>query len=100
MKLKVKVLQAIKQFAKDIGVPDAIILDAASKQKSQAFQNLCSKIDTTLWVLEEGTAWANKDELYIEIVKEMVQKDMNISNWPLSFWDLNWKTSSYQQYDG
>jgi hypothetical protein len=35
MKSKSEVLQAVKQFAKEIGAPDAIILDAAAEQKSQ-----------------------------------------------------------------
>ena len=33
MKSKSEVLQAVKQFAKEIGAPDAIICDSASEQK-------------------------------------------------------------------
>ena len=35
MKSKSEVLQAVKQFAKETGAPEAIILDAAGEQSSQ-----------------------------------------------------------------
>jgi hypothetical protein len=38
-------------------------------------------------VLEEGTPWATKAELYIGIIKEAVQKDMKASDCPIVFWD-------------
>ena len=40
-----------------------------------------------LHVLEEGTPWANKAELYIGLIKEAVWNDMKDSNCPLAFWD-------------
>jgi hypothetical protein len=83
MKLKIQVLQAVKQFAKEIGAPDAIICDMAGEQISQPLRKLCNKIGTTLQVLEEGTTWANKAKLYIGLIKEAVQKDMKDSNCPL-----------------
>ena len=87
MKSKSEVLQAVKQFAKEIGVPDALISDAAGEQRSNALRKFCSEIGTTLRVLEEGTPWANKAELYIGLIKEAVRKDMKESNCPLAFWD-------------
>ena len=86
MKTKSEVLQAIKQFAKEIGAPDAIISDAAREQKSQELRKFCSEIGTTLRIREEGTPWANKAELYIGIIKEAIRKDMKSSNCPLAFW--------------
>jgi hypothetical protein len=38
-------------------------------------------------VLEEGTPWSNKAELYIGLIKEAVRKDMKDSDCPLAFWD-------------
>ena len=38
-------------------------------------------------VLEEGTPWANKAELYIGLIKEAVRKDMKESDCPLVSWD-------------
>jgi hypothetical protein len=68
MRSKKEVLQAVKQFAKEIGAPDAIIADAAREQKSLELRKFCSEIRTTLQVLEEGTPWANKAELYIGLI--------------------------------
>jgi hypothetical protein len=87
MKSKSEVLQAVKQFAKEIGAPDAIISDAAGEQSSQNLRKFCSEMGTTLRYLEEGTPWANKAELYIGLIKEAVRKDMKESNCPLAFWD-------------
>eukprot|EP00957_Ditylum_brightwellii_P060677 4606691-Ditylum_brightwellii.AAC.1 len=38
-------------------------------------------------MLEEGTPWANKVELYIRLLKEAIRKDIKDSNSPLAFWD-------------
>ena len=42
---------------------------------------------TTLRVLEEGTPWANKAELYIGLIKEAVRKDMKEAGSTLPLWD-------------
>jgi hypothetical protein len=88
MKSKAEVLQAVKQFAKEIGAPGAIICNMAGEQTSHALKNFCQEIGTTLHVLEEGTPLANKaTKLYIGLIKEAVRKDMKDSNCPLAFWD-------------
>jgi hypothetical protein len=87
MKSKAEVLQAVKQFAKEIGAPDAIICDMAGEQTSHALKRFCQEIGTTMRYLEEGTPWANKAELYIGLIKEAVRKDMKESDCPLAFWD-------------
>jgi hypothetical protein len=84
MKKEADVLQAIKQFARVIGAPEALIADAARAQKAEAVRHFCNGIGTTLRVLEEGTPWANKAELYIGLVKEAVLKDMKESDCPLA----------------
>jgi hypothetical protein len=81
------VLKAVKQFAKEIGAPDALICDAAKAQTSKAMRNFCIDIGTTLRALEEGTPWANKAELYIGLIKEAIRKDMKSSNCPIALWD-------------
>ena len=63
MRRKSKVLQAIKQFAKEMGVPTSIIADMAGEQMSQEVRKFCYDIGTTLQALEEGTPWSNKAEL-------------------------------------
>ena len=80
-------MRAVKQFVQEIGDPDAIICDGASEQKSQDLKKFLGEIGTTLRLLEEGTPWSNKAELYIGLIKEAVRKDMKSSNCSLAFWD-------------
>ena len=87
MKRKSEVLSAIKQFAKEVGVPDARVSDMPREQVSQDVRQFCNTIGTTLRALEEGTPWSNKAELYIKLMKEAVRKDMKEANCPLLFWD-------------
>ena len=73
MKSKGDVPLALKVFTKEIGAPDAIICDAAGEQTSHELKRFCQQIGTTLRVLEEGTPWANRAELYIGLIKEAVR---------------------------
>lgn len=56
----------LKQFAKEIGAPDAIVADMAGMEQ------FCHSLGTSLRALEEGTPWANKAELHIGLIKEAV----------------------------
>ena len=87
MRRKSDVPHAIRQFAKEIGAPDAIVCDPGWEQISQAVKQFCNVIGTQLRMLEEGTPWANKAELYIGLLKEAVRKDMRESDSPLCLWD-------------
>ena len=87
MRRKGEVLQAMKQFAKEVGAPDAFIADMSGEQMSKEVKAFCNEIGTTLRALEEGTPWANKAELYIGLLKESVRQDMKDSNSPMVFWD-------------
>eukprot|EP00957_Ditylum_brightwellii_P079812 6069811-Ditylum_brightwellii.AAC.1 len=87
MKSKSEVEQVVKQFAKEIGAPDAIVCDASGDQIKRSLKRFLSEIGTTLRILEEGTLWVNKAELYIGLLKETVCKDMKASNCHLVFWD-------------
>lgn len=88
MQRKGDVLQAMKQFAKEIGAPDAFVCDFSGEQTSQAVKRFVNNIGSSLRVLEEGTPWANKAELYIGLMKQAVRKDMKESGAPLAFWDF------------
>ncbi len=55
MRSKADVLLAIKQFAKEIGAPDAIVCDASKEQTKTELKRFLNSIGTTLRVLEEGT---------------------------------------------
>jgi hypothetical protein len=70
-----------------IGVPEAIICDMSGEQTSKPLRKFCAEIGTMLHLLEEGTPWANKAELYVGLIKEAVRKDMKESDCPLAFWD-------------
>ena len=56
-------------------------------QKSFEVKYFCNKIGTTLKLLEQGTQWANRAELYVGLVKEAVRKDIFLSHSPLVLWD-------------
>ena len=85
MKWKSEVLAAIKQFAKDVGALDAIVCDMASEQLSSGVKQLCNAMGMMLRALEVGTPWLNKAELYIQLMKEAVRKDMREADSPLPF---------------
>ena len=87
MRRKSEVLQALKQFAKEIDAPTSIIADMSGEQMSHDVRKFCNNIGTTLRALEEGTPWSNKAELYIGLLKEAVRKDMHESNSPMTLWD-------------
>ena len=87
MRRKGEALHAIKQFAKEIGAPDAIVADMSGEQMSREVKHFLNDIGTTLRALEEGTPWANKAELYIGLLKEAVRQDMREADSPLVFWD-------------
>jgi hypothetical protein len=87
MKSKADVPAALKLFAKEVGAPDALICDAAGEQTSQQVKTFLQQIGTSLRVLEKGTQWANRAELYIGLIKEAVRKDMQQSGAPIPFWD-------------
>lgn len=87
MKSKSEVLQALKQFAKRVGAPDAIVCDMSGEQTSDKVKRFLADIGTTLRALEEGTPWANKAELYVGLMKEATRKDMHEAASPLPFWD-------------
>ena len=70
-----------------IGSPDEIICDGGREQKSHNLKKFLGDISTTLQLIEEGTPWSKKAELYIMRIKKEVHKDMKISNFPLDFWD-------------
>ena len=63
VKFKSKVMNYLKESAKDIGDLDLIICDAASEHRSKYLRNLLGKIGTTMRVIEEGNPWKNKAKL-------------------------------------
>ena len=87
MKSRSEIPKAMKMFAKEIGAPDVFVCDADRAQISDEVKQFLHKIGSSLRILEEGTPWANRAELYIGLLKEAVRKDMKDSSSPLAFWD-------------
>ena len=87
MKSKSEIPDAVKAFAKEIGVPTCLILDPEGTQQSKELRKITQEMACPLKFLERATQWANLAELYIGLLKEAVQKDMKDSDSPLKFWD-------------
>ena len=47
-KRKLEVMQAVNQFTKEVGAPDALVCDMASKQTSAEVKQFCNTNGTTL----------------------------------------------------
>ena len=75
--------KALTMFAKEVGVPEAIVADSHKCHKSKEVRLFCHKIGTTLRVLEGSPQWANRAELYVGPFKEAVCKDMLDEDSPL-----------------
>ena len=52
--------KALKLFAKDVGVPEAIIADSHKCNTPKEVKLFPHKIGTTLSILEGSTQWANR----------------------------------------
>ena len=87
MKSQEEFEQALHWFCKQVGVPRDLICDSHKSQKSNSVKRFCDQVGTTLKVLERGTPWANRAELYIGLLKEAVRKDLRESNAPMCLWD-------------
>ena len=78
---------AFHWFCKQIGVPVDLVVDGHKAQTSSDVCHFCHQVGTTLQILETGTPWSNRAKLYIGLLKEGVQKDMRVLNFPITLWD-------------
>jgi hypothetical protein len=78
---------ALKQFAKDVSVPEVLVCDSQPSQKAREVKQFLTSVSTTLSILEAETQWANPAELYVGLVKESTLKDMCLSNFLIVLWD-------------
>jgi hypothetical protein len=76
----------LKQFAKEVGAPQALVCDLHPTQKKRDVKEFCVQIGTTLCVLEAETQWANQAELYVGLLKEATRKNMRATGSPLVLW--------------
>ena len=70
MKRQADYFLALKQFAKDVGTPDVLVCNPHLAQTKREVQPFFTQISTTLKVLEAETQWANRADLYIDLMKE------------------------------
>ena len=56
-------------------------------QKNNKTKKLFHQVGTTLRILEVGTSWANRYELYIGLFKESVIRDLRMTNAPIVLWN-------------
>ena len=87
MKSQEEFTTALHWFCKQVGVPSSLVADGHRSQTSSSVKRFCHQVGTTLRVLETGSPWANRAELYIGLLKEAVRKDMRESNSPMVLWD-------------
>ena len=78
---------ALKQFAKEVGVPNALVCDGSKTQNQRDVKIFLTQIGTTLKTLEAETQWANRSELGIGLIKESTRKDLRDSGCPIVLWD-------------
>ena len=64
-----------------------MICDGSGEQTAIEVNKYCGDVGTTLIILEEGTPWSNKAELYIDFKKESLRKYMKETYIPLVLWD-------------
>ena len=78
---------ALHWFCKQVGVPHTLVMDAHKAQSNLEAKKFYNKVGTTLRILEEGSPWSNRAELYIGLFKEAVRKDLRKSDSPMVLWD-------------
>ena len=76
----------MKIFSKDIGVPEALIIDGSKAETISEVKRFCINIDITLKILEQGAPWANLAELWLVMLKYSVSEDLTESNSHLRLW--------------
>ena len=72
MKSKSEIPNAVKAFAKEIGVPTSLILGPEGTKKSEKLRKTDQEMGCSLKFIERKTQWTNLAELYIRILKEGV----------------------------
>ena len=85
MKSKIKMILALKQFAKEIVSPEAMTTDITREETSEEGKKFLNSGEKTLKALEERTLWTNRVELCIGIFKEVVRKYTREADSPLEF---------------
>ena len=81
------ILFTLKLFAKDVGVPEALVAGGDKDETSVEVKILCTNIGTTLKILEQGAPWANLAELHYGMLKSAASKDVTERNSPIRHYE-------------
>ena len=87
MRSKSEFGDALNMFCKEVGVPTTLVVDPSGEQTSGKVKKFCNQVGLSLRILEESTQWANRAELYVGLLEELIQHDMSCSNSPMKLWD-------------
>ena len=77
----------LKEFAKEIGVPTALIVDPSGKETSREVKHFARECSVTLCVLKQSIHWENLTKNYIGLIRQVIRKDLAESDAPLILWD-------------
>ena len=86
MKSEKDFINALKLFWKEVGAPKSFIVYSDRKENNNKVRQFLNKVGTDLRVLEGKTQHADRDELYIGLMKSGVSKDMRESNSRMRLW--------------
>ena len=93
MKAKTEIIDAVKAFAKEIGVPTALILYPSGEQRAKELNKVTKEMCYPLRYFERATQLGNLTELYIGLLKQAVQKDIEKLRQPSQILELLCKAS-------
>ena len=82
----IKILQAIKNYFKEIGVPLHLIYDQSREQVHGDARLLCNKSGCHVIELKKVIPAANREEISINILKYGCKRYMFDTNSPMVFW--------------
>ena len=89
MKLGTELLNTVKLFCKEAGVPKIVIVDSRSNKTSDKVRQLVHKVDTTLRVLKDSTQHSFRVEMCIGLITKSVGRDICEANSPMKLWCLS-----------
>ena len=87
MRTQSEYLSLLKQFAKEVGVPKALVCDSHHSQKACDVKGFLTSVGTKLKVLEAETQPENRAKLLVGMFKEATRKDLSESNLHIVLWD-------------
>ena len=79
-------INTLKLFCKEVGAPQAFIIDRTQAQTSKKVRHFLGQVGTTLRVLKGESQHAARAELYTGLMKSAVGKDTREANSKMQLW--------------